>query len=308
MSPEPAPTESRSRPVERVPSLATLIGSEDDRRYDLLLCDVWGVVHNGVAAIQPSVEALIEARRRGCTVVLITNSPRPRDGVVAQLAALGVSASAFDAIVTSGDVTKGLLRAGPKNAFHLGPERDLPLYQDTGVAVVDEDEAGVVVCTGLFDDENEQPSDYGPMLQRFRDRDLAMIVANPDIVVERGDKLIPCAGALGRDYAAMGGETRIAGKPHAPIYEAAIALGSEAMGVQVEPSRILAIGDGMPTDIRGALDQGLDVLFVAGGIHANEYGGDRISAEGVDAFLDRNGAGPDGPANGRVVAWIDRLA
>ena len=285
-----------------------MLMGESARRYGLVLCDVWGVVHNGVAAIQPSVEALVRARELGVTVVLITNSPRPRDGVAQQLAALGVSGSAYDAIVTSGDVTRGLMRSGPKRAFHLGPDRDLPLFEGTGVAPVPEGEAEVVVCTGLFEDETETPEDYAPMLARFRERELAMIVANPDIVVERGDRLIPCAGALGRDYAAIGGETRIAGKPHAPIYEAAIALGAEAMGHEPERTRILAVGDGMPTDIRGALDQGLDALFVAGGIHAHEYGGERIDPNGVTRFLRANGAGPDGGAKGRVVAWIERLA
>ena len=294
-------------PPPAIEWFAAFLRAGEERRYDLLLCDVWGVVHDGVRAIRPSVEALVAAREAGARVVLITNSPRPNDGVVGQLRDLGVPDAAYDAIVTSGDVTRGLMRAGPKLAFHLGPERDMPLYDGTGVRSVPEREAEVVVCTGYFDDETETPDDYAPMLQRFGERNLPMIVANPDIVVERGDRLIWCAGALGRDYAAMGGEVRIAGKPHPPIYEAAVALGAEAMGRKPDPARILAIGDGMPTDIRGAVDRGLDVLFVAGGIHSGEYGGERIDPGGVGRFLAANGAGPeDGP--GRVVAWIDRLA
>ena len=301
----PAPFVEPSPPG--IESFAALLGSGAGRRYDLVLCDVWGVVHDGVRAIRPSAEALVAARGAGVAVVLVTNSPRPCDGVVKQLRDLGVPDAAYDAIVTSGDVTRGLMRAGPKQAFHLGPGRDMPLYDGTGVRSVPEGEAEVVVCTGLFDDEAETPDDYAPMLQRFQERDLPMIVANPDIVVERGDRLIWCAGALGRDYAAMGGEVRIAGKPHPPIYEAAVALGAEAIGEAPDRSRIIAIGDGMPTDIRGAMDQGLDALFVAGGIHAGEYGGERIDPGGVSGFLAANGAGPeDGP--GRVVAWIDRLA
>ena len=294
--------------TRRIASLAELVRPDGDPRYDLLLCDVWGVVHDGVRAIEPSVKALVAARAAGASVVLITNSPRPSEGVREQLASLHVPDDAYDAIVTSGDVTRGLMRSGPRDAFHLGPERDLPLYEGTGVRPVPEEAADVVVCTGLFDDENETAADYAPMLRRFHERGLPMIVANPDIVVERGDRLIPCAGALGRDYERMGGRTLIAGKPHGPIYDAAFTLGAEVMGRALDPARILAIGDGMPTDIRGALNRGLDVLFVAGGIHVLEYGGDRIDRAGVDAFLAANGADMGRKGAGRVVAWIERLA
>ena len=287
----------------RVAALAALVagaGDADGGGHDLVLSDVWGVVHNGVRAHRPAVAALRAAREAGAAVVLITNSPRPREGVVQQLASLGVPREAFDAVVTSGDVTRALMRAGPRRAFHLGPERDLPLFEGTGVARVDETEAEAVVCTGLFDDESETPADYAAMLSRFKDRDLPMIVANPDIVVERGERLIWCAGALARDYRAIGGETRVAGKPHAPIYEEAIRLGGEALGRA--PRAALAIGDGLPTDVRGALDHGLPLLFVAGGIHQGKYGGPDADPEALGRFLAGNGA-----ATG-VVGWMPRLA
>ena len=286
----------------RAASLADVLEGAlgDGGAYDTVLSDVWGVVHNGVRAHAPSVEALREARRAGRAVVLITNSPRPRDGVEAQLASLGVGGDAFDAIVTSGDVTRGLIRRGPERVFHLGPDRDLPLFEGTGATPVPEDEAEAVVCSGLFDDEREGPADYAEMLSRLKDRRLPMIVANPDIVVERGERLIWCAGALARDYRAIGGETRVAGKPHAPIYEAALDAAERASGRK--PERVLAIGDGMPTDVRGALDYGLPLLFVAGGIHQSEYGGADADPAALAAFLARNDAAAG------VIGWMPRLA
>ena len=281
----------------RIGALDEIVG--EGREYDVVLSDVWGVLHNGVRAYREAGHALSQARRNGAAVVLITNSPRPREGVAPQLASLGVPPEAFDAIITSGDVTRALIAAGPERVFHLGPRRDLPLFDGTGASVVGEEDAEAVVCTGLFDDETETPADYAAMLSRFRDRNLPMIVANPDIVVERGERLIWCAGALARDYRAIGGETRVAGKPHAPIYRAALAEAERALGRT--PLAPLAIGDGMPTDVRGALDYGLPLLFIAGGIHQSEYGGVEADPDRLAAFLAENGA-----ATG-VVGWMPRL-
>lgn len=243
--------------------------------YDGILCDVWGVLHNGVAAFENAHKALTAFREEtGGKVVLITNAPRPHPPIIEQLATLGVASSAFDSIVTSGDVTQELLNThkGAK-VFHLGPDRDFALYDGLDLTVVsNEEDATIIGCTGLFDDENETPDDYREMLARLAKRGLPFICANPDIVVERGDRLIWCAGALGRLYEDLGGPVNIVGKPHKPIYDSAKARLAEVAGREVDPSRILAIGDGLPTDIRGACSQELDVLFITAGIHASDFG------------------------------------
>lgn len=268
-------------------------------RYNIVLCDVWGVLHNGIRAFPDAVAALRAARGRGQAVVLVTNSPRPRDGVAEQLGLLDVPTDCYDAIVTSGDVTRRLIADGPRRVFHLGPDRDLAIYDGLDVELAEEFEAQGVVCTGMFDDD-ETPADYAGMLERFRARNLPFICANPDIVVERGDELIWCAGALARDYARLGGRTEIAGKPHRPIYEAALAAASELLGRAAAKAEALAVGDGIFTDIKGAIDNGIDVLFVSGGIHAAEYGPAHApDPAGVAAFLEKHGYSP--------VAAIPRL-
>lgn len=240
--------------------------------HDLILCDVWGVIHNGVHAWSQAYRALERARNSGIVVVLITNAPRPFGPVVRQLENLGVPDSAFDAIVTSGDVTRALIRQGSSKVYHLGQEQDLPIYDGLSVDLVSEQEAETVVCTGLVNDEFETPAHYAEQLKRFQQRDLPMICANPDIVVEKGHRLLWCAGSLARDYAALGGKTLIAGKPHAPIYNEAIRLAEEKSGKTIARDRILAIGDGMPTDVKGAMDNDLNLLFISDGIHSREYG------------------------------------
>lgn len=280
---------------QSIASLEVLTGS-----YNALLCDVWGVIHNGVSAFPEAAAALAAARDKGVAVILITNAPRPRDGVIAQLANLGVPETAWDRVVTSGDVTRDLIRSGPRKVFHIGPERDYALYDGLDVELVEEFEASAVVCTGLFDDEIETPDDYAEMLRRLRARDLPFICANPDIVVERGHQLIWCAGALARDYGQLGGRTLVSGKPHRPIYEAALEAAGEVLGREVAKSEALAIGDGMVTDVKGAADNGIDVLYVSGGIHARDYGEphDPDPAR-LAAFLDKHGYAP--------VATIPRL-
>ncbi|MCX8996293.1 TIGR01459 family HAD-type hydrolase [Rhizobiaceae bacterium BDR2-2] len=282
--------------------MAALIDAFQDivADYDVILCDVWGVLHNGVTPFMPASHALAAARKAGRTVVLITNSPRPRPGVIAQLDAIGVPAAAYDRIVTSGDVTRDLIAAGPKRIFLLGPERDLPLVEGLDVDLVSAGEAESLVCTGLFDDETETPEDYRDMLLAMRDRNVPMICANPDLIVERGDRLIPCAGALAVYYEQLGGTTRVAGKPHRPIYDAALAAARELRG-DVDPARILAIGDGLPTDVRGALDYGLDLLYIGGGIHAAEYTVNGVMDDAlVNDWLKRENAAPK--------YWMPKLA
>lgn len=281
--------------AERIDALTDVCGN-----YDLILCDVWGVLHNGVDPFPLAGEALTRAREGGTSVVLITNSPRPQDGVIAQLELIGVPGSAFDRIVTSGDVTRHLIAEGPDKVFLLGPERDMPLFDGLDVEVVGEADATSIVCTGFFDDETEQPEDYRDMLAGFISRDVPLICANPDLIVERGHKLVPCAGAVAALYKEMGGETRIAGKPHAPIYREAMAVAEQVRG-PIDRSRVMAIGDGMPTDVKGALDAGLDLLYISAGIHAAEYMvGGKTDEDALDAYLARENANPKW--------WMPRLA
>lgn len=262
------------------------------KRYDAVFCDVWGVIHNGVHAFGEALSALKKARQSGKAVILITNSPRPRQGVVLQLASLKIGADFYDDIVTSGDATRYLIKEAPKKIFHIGPERDLSLFDGLDVELCEEFEAAAVVCTGLFDDENETPDDYVELLQRLRSRNLPFICANPDIIVHHGDKELWCAGALARAYEQLGGRTLIAGKPHRPIYDLAMKKLAENKG-HVEKKRILAIGDGIMTDVKGGQQYGLDTLYISGGIHQNEYvKNGKVDPSLLIEFLDKFGSHP----------------
>jgi HAD superfamily hydrolase (TIGR01459 family) len=238
-------------------------------RYDVLFCDIWGVVHDGARALAPACEALTHWRAEVGPVILISNSPRPWDGVAAQLDDLGAPRSAWTAIVTSGDACRVLLaERAPGPAWRIGPERDMPLYEGLGLAFGGLDEAAFIACTGLDDEDVETPEDYRDDLARASARGLAMVCANPDIVVQRGDRLIWCAGALAALYEELDGAVLTAGKPHAPIYAMARDAADLGLGRPADPARVLVIGDGLATDIEGARRQGLDTLFVAAGIHA----------------------------------------
>ncbi|MFS2153096.1 TIGR01459 family HAD-type hydrolase [Rhizobium sp. Rhizsp42] len=274
--------------------------AEITSHYDAVFCDVWGVLHNGVSPFPKAAAALQAAREAGLTVVLITNSPRIAPLVVDQLRHIGIQDEAYDRIVTSGDVTRGLIAEGPKKVFLLGPDRDIAIIEGIGVTRVSAEEADCVVCTGFFDDETETPEDYTDMLKAFQARDVPLICANPDLIVERGHKMIPCAGAMAAYYDQLGGKTRIAGKPHKPIYDAVLSVARE-MRSDLKMDRILAIGDGMPTDVRGALDYGLDLLYISGGIHAAEYTLNGETDEAIlTAYLEREKATPKW--------WMPRLA
>jgi HAD superfamily hydrolase (TIGR01459 family) len=278
--------------MRRVEGLSELAGE-----YDALLCDVWGVLHNGVAAFPAAVEAIRRFRRASGPVVLITNAPRPYPSIKEQLRTLGVTDDSYDGAVTSGDVTREVIAGRPGvKLYHLGPERDLPFYEGLDVAFVPEAEAELVCCTGLFDDTTEGPEHYRAQLERLAARGLDMVCANPDIVVERGGTLVYCAGALARLYREIGGTAILAGKPHRPIYDVAKRRVGELGG-----RRILAVGDGLATDIRGAVDNGIDALFVTDGIHAADFGPhdapleDRLSARLAAEQLS-------------VAAWMTTLA
>jgi HAD superfamily hydrolase (TIGR01459 family) len=243
--------------------------------YDLLLCDVWGVIHNGVESFPAACEALQRARGQGVTVVLISNSPRPAEAVVPQLDGLHVPRDGYDGMVTSGDVTSAVIMQRPgQSVFHLGPPRDLPIYQGLNVKLVDAETADYVVCSGLFDDTKETPEDYRPLLERLKARGLFMLCANPDVVVERGNELVYCAGALADLYQSMGGEVLYAGKPYAPIYDIALERAKALRKGAVPLARVLAIGDSVRTDLTGAAALGVDCLFLTAGIHAGEIGAD----------------------------------
>ncbi len=261
--------------------------------YRALLCDVWGVVHNGAHAHAAATDALARYRSGGGSVLLITNAPRPNGGVASFLDHLGVPHDAYDDIITSGDVARGVLAARPDvRVFHVGPKRDLPLYDGLSLAFVDEDQCDLISCTGLFNDEHETPDDYQARFARWHARQLPMLCVNPDIVVERGDRLVWCAGALAERYRELGGETIVVGKPYAPVYEAALARLAAIAGTTVTAATVLAIGDGIDTDIRGAVGHGIDALFVTGGIHAAVFGDrDAPDLAKVHAFLATAGLG-----------------
>ncbi|WP_024281447.1 TIGR01459 family HAD-type hydrolase [Xanthobacter sp. 126] len=239
--------------------------------YDLILCDVWGVLHNGVAAFPAACEALTKVRAGGATVVLVSNAPRPNRFIMGMLDGLGVPRTAYDAVVTSGDVTRDMLEARPgARVYHLGPARDVGTFDGLDLTLTGLADADLVVCTGLLDDDVETPEDYADALATMKARELPFICANPDLVVERGDKLIFCAGAIAQAYEQIGGKAYWCGKPYRPIYDTAFARAEVIRGEAVEHARVLGIGDALRTDIAGANDAGFDSLFISGGIHAQE--------------------------------------
>ena len=244
------------------------------RDYDLLLCDVWGVVHNGLAAFPAACEALMRFRAGGGTAILITNAPRAGEAVARILDRMKISRGVYDAITSSGDVTRGIVKARLRESvFHLGPQRDLSIFAGLDVQFAPPESADYVVCSGLFDDTVETPDSYRDLLAALSARSLCMVCANPDIVVERGDALVYCAGALADAYAARGGEVLYCGKPHAPIYDLALATAAALRdGKAVSRQRVLAIGDSIRTDLKGAAALGFDCMFITSGIHAEEYG------------------------------------
>lgn len=241
--------------------------------YPVWFCDIWGVVHNGYKPFANTVATLARHRANGGIVVLVSNSPRSEAGILKQLDEIGVARNAYDAAVTSGDVTRNLMAEAPSHRlFHLGPDRDTSIFQGLAVERVPLAEAGAVICTGLFHDDRETPDDYEALLTEMKARKLPMICANPDKMVRKGDKLLYCAGALAERFATMGGAVSMAGKPFAPIYELARKKAEVARGGPVSAAEILAIGDGPETDIRGAANQGIACLYVSGGVrdHASD--------------------------------------
>ena len=206
--------------------------------------------------------------------MLITNAPRSGEAVARILDRLKVPRQAYDAITSSGDVTRGIVKTRlAESVFHLGPERALSIFAGLDVKFAPPEAADYVVCSGLFDDTIETPEDYRELLQALRARSRFMVCANPDIVVERGDTLVYCAGALADAYAELGGDVLYCGKPHPPIYELALATAAGLRNAKtLSNQRVLAIGDSVRTDLKGAAALGLDCMFITSGIHAEEYG------------------------------------
>jgi HAD superfamily hydrolase (TIGR01459 family) len=247
-----------------------------DPGYRVLYCDLWGCLHDGVRAFPAAVAALERFRARGGAVVLLTNSPRPAGEIERQLAALGAPRSCWDVVVSSGDAAQAAMAAGQfgRRVYHIGPERDLPFFRDPegrpfDIERVPLEEAEGIVCTGLFDDTTETPADYRATILYGKTRGLKLLCANPDIVVDVGEVRIYCAGAIAEAYMQAGGRSYYFGKPHPPIYALARAR-LAALGLEPQPDEILCLGDGIATDILGAMGESLDALFVTGGLAAAE--------------------------------------
>lgn len=247
--------------------------------YDVLFCDLWGCLHNGVAAYPAAVAALQAFRAKGGQVVLLTNAPRPWKYVAAQLDRMGVSRDAWDVIVSSGDAAQNAMFSGAvgRKVWAIAMDKDEGFFADIpdewqdapAIERVPLEDAQGIVCCGLFDDETETPEDYRAVLTDAAARGLKLLCANPDVIVDLGEKRLYCAGALAEFYEDLGGTSLYFGKPHAPIYDLArkrLGLGADA--------RILAVGDGIPTDVPGARAQGIDALFVTGGLAFDQFGDD----------------------------------
>src|ERR1700722_9159505 len=257
--------------------------------HDALICDVWGVIHNGTRVHSKAVEALARFRKEFGPVVLLSNAPRPVAALLEQFSKLGVPADCYDAIVTSGvaahDDLAQRTKGGRLAIYHLGPERDRGIFEDLPVDCVDADRAELVLCTGLFDDDTETPDTYREQLRAFAERNLTFLCANPDIVVQRGGVLVYCAGAIARAYEAIGGRVVYYGKPYTAIYRTVLDIARHQAGRDIV--RPLAVGDGLETDIKGARNVGMDTLFIADGIHGEEIGD--VSAESLARLFDRAG-------------------
>ena len=256
--------------------------AELSKAFPAWLCDVWGVIHDGTRIFPEAQAALFAHRKAGGVCILISNAPRPAASVIAQLDGLGLSREAYDGVVTSGDITVKLAGARQGESYFLvGPEvKDAHLLETlANPRVRQAEEAKFILCTGPENDEVETAADYEERLKAWVSMGIPMICANPDRVVQRGNRLIVCAGSLAERYAALGGNVVMAGKPYPPIYEAAV---GEAMRLKSGLSRgqIVAIGDGMVTDAEGAHAQGLALAFIRGGIHGADFADD-VAAEAV---------------------------
>ncbi|EEW24665.1 TIGR01459 family HAD-type hydrolase [Rhodobacter ferrooxidans] len=272
--------------------------SEVSGKYRAVFCDLWGCLHNGQTAFPEAVAALQAFRRTGGAVLLLTNAPRPKPSVVRQLQQIGVPDDCYDEVVSSGDAAQYALITGAvgRRVFHIGAEKDLPFFTDFAddlqetlaaqppIQRVPLAKAEGIVCTGLFDDLTETPEDYRATLLYAKTRGLKLLCANPDIVVDMGDKRLFCAGAIAQAYDQIGGSSFYFGKPHPPIYDLArrrLAM----LRPEVSDAAILCIGDGIGTDVQGGMAEGMDTLFITGGLAADQFGAD--SANPDKGLLDK---------------------
>lgn len=270
-------------------------------RYDVILSDVWGVVHNGIAPHPGAAEALAAFRAQGGRVVLITNAPRPSPPLIAMLDAMGVDRASYDAMVSSGDATRAMIAPYAGRTVHyVGPpgEND-SLFAGLNVTLGPVQEASAIIVTDL-DSNDDTPDLYKDRMTTWLARGLPLICANPDRVVEHGDRLVYCGGALADLYEARGGLVRMAGKPYRPIYDEALRLAEAATGHRLDRGRVLAIGDSVRTDAIGAGNTGLDLLFITGSIHAAEIG----AFDDPDARVIENLLAPTGV---RLAGFMPRL-
>tara|TARA_B100000378_G_scaffold123289_1_gene99495 strand:- start:301 stop:1152 length:852 start_codon:yes stop_codon:yes gene_type:complete len=238
--------------------------------YDALICDVWGVIHNGRELFEGINDCLVNFRSKQKPVVLLSNAPRPSKYIERMLNQLGLDRKSYNEIVTSGDLTMSVLNESHygSKCYHIGPDRDLNIFDGVNVSRVSLEEADFLFVTGLFDDETEDENSYSSILDESKKRNLKLVCANPDIVVQRGEKLIPCAGAISKKYKEIGGKVVNIGKPFSPIFDKAVNL-IKGINENQNP-RIVVIGDGLETDIKGANILKMDSLLVLGGLFASE--------------------------------------
>jgi HAD superfamily hydrolase (TIGR01459 family) len=268
--------------------------------YEALFVDLWGCVHDGVRALPDAVAALQAYRATGGVVVLVTNSPRPRSGVEAQLDHFGVPRDAWDTIATSGDSARTAMFTGVvgDKIFFIGEDRDTPFFEPiklvddpVDITLTELDKATGIVCTGPFDPMAD-PDDLRPQLLYAKQMGLKLLCANPDIVVDRGEAREWCAGAVARLYTQMGGESLYFGKPHPPIYDLARRRLAK-LGRDISDRAILAIGDGIHTDIRGAMGEDIDSLFITGGLaRAETKTTTQPDADALTAYLEKEKMSP----------------
>ncbi len=262
--------------------------NEIEAAYDAILCDVWGVIHNGRSAFEEACHALAKFRATGKPVCLITNAPVPRAEVIRYFTPLGVPLEAFDDCVSSGDTTRDeLIHRQHQRVFLMGADRgfdgDRHLWAGLDLDFATINDADYLLCMGMDDNANDNPNDYRSRMQPGIDKGIPMLCANPDIRVRIGDKLVWCAGALAAIYEDMGGEVIYPGKPHAAIYRAALSRIDQSAS-----SRILCIGDSPGTDMKGAQSQGMHGLYVGTGlkVHGSDFDGEvreLLSSYGVTA-------------------------
>lgn len=272
-------------------SLADLSG-----QYDAIFCDLWGCYHNGLEVYPAAAAACSQFRAAGGSVILLTNAPRPADSVQSLLDRMGAPRDSYDAIVSSGAACQAAVQSGRHGTrvCYVGPDRDLHMLTGIGLEPETLETADSILLTGLRDDRTETPEDYAEEMHAWKARGLTVLCANPDIIVDRGEMRLWCAGAIAKAYEKIGGEVIWYGKPHYPVYARCHEVLKTELGRDVPKERVLAIGDGILTDVPGGLAAGLDTLFVTGGLSSTDFGPDVEHPEqsALDRFLAEKNLAP----------------